>query len=61
MKQKWKGKYDPKIETVKYLAIFTKSTKIKVDWFLTLPQKCANFLALYLVIQFLMQFFSNFR
>ena len=54
MKKKQKNKYDHKIETVKYLELIDQN---KFWLFLTLPQKCANFLDMNLVIQFLILFY----
>ena len=61
MKQKQKYKYDPKIKTVKYLVLFDQNDQNKSCPILTLPQMCEHFLAFYLVIKFVIQFWSNFR
>ena len=50
---KHKNKYDPKIETVKYFEFIGQN---KTWLILILPHKCANFLNMYLVIQFLLIF-----
>ena len=51
-------KYDPKIKTVKYLVLFDHRDQNKIWLILTLPQKGANLLALYLVIKSLMRIFK---
>ena len=51
--KKKKHKYNPKIETVKYLEVIDKNKSQLI--FITAP-KCANFQALHLVIQVLILF-----
>ena len=53
MERKQKNKYDPKIETVKYSEPIDQN---KIWLILTMPQKCANFLDMHLVIRF--EYFS---
>ena len=48
MKQKQKNTYDPKMETVKYLVLFDQRDQKRVEYILTLVQKCTNLLDLYL-------------
>ena len=55
--KKQKNKYDPKIETVKYLEIIVES---KFGLILPLTQNCANFLDIYLVIQLKNLFLPSF-
>ena len=47
----------PKIVNVKYLKLIDQ---IRLDSFLTLPQKCANFLDMHPVIQLSIKFCSHF-
>ena len=51
--KKDKNKYVPKIETVKYLELIDQN---KIWLILTLPQRCANFLDVHLVIQYVIIF-----
>ena len=53
MKKRQKNEYDPKIKTVIYLGLIDHNI---IRLILTLPQNCANYLDMNLVIQSLILF-----